>query len=145
MLWHYSMYAHVRNWCQFCLIHLLTDIWTSATDVFIKFMNYSCSNHFIRSLCLFLLIGTNFWETRTRPEKASFKIAVSYTSFFFNYLPSSGIASYVGNAETVMWCLHFMLSCCVALGLFLIWVVCTDWFEELISKHIHYYYTRLWE
>ena len=53
----------------------------------------------------------------------------SYKLFF--YQPSSGIASCVGTAGTVTWCLHLMRPCCVALGRVLIWVVSPDWFEEL--------------
>ena len=36
--------------------------------------------------------------------------------------PSSGIASCVGTAGTVMWHLHLMRPCCVTLGWVLIWV-----------------------
>ena len=46
---------------------------------------------------------------------------------FFCYPPSSGIASCVGTAGTVMWRLHLTRSCCVALGRVLIWVVSLDW------------------
>ena len=45
---------------------------------------------------------------------------------FFNYPPSSGIASCVRTAGTVMWCLHLTRPCCVALRRVLIWVVSPD-------------------
>ena len=50
------------------------------------------------------------------------------------YPPSSRIASCVGTAGMVTWCLHLKPPCCVALGQVLIWVLCPDWFEEL---HTH--------
>ena len=56
---------------------------------------------------------------------SSFKIAC------FFYLHSSGIASCVGTAGMLTWCLHLTRPCYVPLGWVLIWVMCTDWFEEL--------------
>ena len=49
------------------------------------------------------------------------------------FLPSSGIASCVGTARMVTWCLHLTCLCCVALGQILIWVVCQDWFRSFVN------------
>ena len=51
--------------------------------------------------------------------------------FVFNYPPSSGIASCVGTAGMVTWCLHLTRPCCVALEQVLIWVVSLEWLNEV--------------
>ena len=56
-----------------------------------------------------------------------------FQTLFFNYLPSSGIASCVVTAGTVMWCLHLTRPCCVALGQVLIWVMSLDWLRSYIN------------
>ena len=48
---------------------------------------------------------------------------------FFYYPPSSRIASCVGTAGMVTWCLHLPRPCGAALGQVLIWVVFRDWSE----------------
>ena len=60
--------------------------------------------------------------------KNQLKPLTPQTNPFFNYPPSSGTASCVRIAGTVM------RPCYVAVGLVLIWVVCLDLFEELIKS-----------
>ena len=58
----------------------------------------------------------------------------SYVFIYFNFfLPSSGIASCVGTAGTMMWCLHLTRPCCVVLGQVLIWVVSPDWLRSFVN------------
>ena len=51
---------------------------------------------------------------------------------FFYYLPFSGIASCVGTAGTVTWCLHLTRPCCVALGQ-VMRVVSPDWLRRFVN------------
>ena len=82
-------------------------------------------------------LGRAFWnrlkitvESSAKRKQIRFTLYIRFKDFFID-LPSSRIASCVGTAGTVMWHLHLMRPCCVALGKVLIWVVSPDWFKEL--------------
>ena len=63
----------------------------------------------------------------------------AFAIFFvlFYYPPSSRIASCVRTTGAVTGSLHLMQPLYVALGQVLIWVVCLDWFEELLILITH--------
>ena len=74
------------------------------------------------------------WDSKSQVRWFPIPGKVDLKCSLFFYPPSSGIASCVGTAGMVTWCLHLTRPCCVALGRVLIWVVSPDWVEEHISK-----------
>ena len=101
----------------------LTNKWkTSSKEILKNLMSFWNSLLFLKSV-------EKIKKHRLSPVLFStqefFQIFSSFK--FFNYPPSSAIASCVGTAAMVMWRLHLTKPCCVALGWVLIWVMSPDW------------------
>ena len=96
--------------------------------VTLRYPQYFWELHLWACQTIFVFVRQSFssrWVSKSKPPfKGCF------------YLSSSRIASCVGTAGTVMWCLLLMRPCCVALGRVLIWIMCPDWFEELCQSHL---------
>ena len=96
-----------------------------------------CQTHTLMFLSLFsksvsLSVSLSVWPSVYLLSVCRF---LSWHVFwpFFNYPPSSGIASCVGTMGMVMCHLHLMGPCCVALGRVLIWGLNPDCLGSFVN------------
>ena len=97
------------------------------------YLNFVISGHVFLFLVFFHFLDVQKKQVAFNKNIYQWKFGLLH---FFNYPPSSGIASCVGTAGTVTWCLHLTPPCCVALGQVLIWVVSPDWFLRSYSDKV---------